>query len=125
MSSTSRAPEAASALARLLRDARYEVLPTAKVEAELHEHVPPGRAVTATGSPAKGLEPTLAMAERLAASGYDVVPHLAARMVAGRGELAEIADRLVAAGVHPESHPTIHDDLTIQAMWDKRHHATA
>lgn len=25
---------------------------------------------------------------------------------------------------YPESHPTIHDDLTIQAMWDKRRHAT-
>ena len=25
---------------------------------------------------------------------------------------------------HPESHPTIHDDLTVQAMWDKRRYAT-
>jgi len=25
---------------------------------------------------------------------------------------------------YPESHPFIHDDVTIQAMWDKRHHAT-
>ncbi len=25
---------------------------------------------------------------------------------------------------YPESHPTIDDDVTIQAMWDKRHHAT-
>ena len=25
---------------------------------------------------------------------------------------------------YPESHPTIHDDLTVQAMWDKRKHAT-
>jgi len=25
---------------------------------------------------------------------------------------------------YPESHPTIHDDLTIQAMWDKRRYAT-
>lgn len=25
---------------------------------------------------------------------------------------------------YPESHPLIHDDLTIQAMWDKRAHAT-
>jgi methylenetetrahydrofolate reductase (NADPH) len=166
VSSTSRAPQASSALARLVRDARYEVLPTARIEDELLEHVPPGRTISVTASPAKGLEPTLALAERLARVGYDVVPHLAARMVAGRGELAEIADRLVAAGVHtvfvpagdatdpaggytgaldlledlcimgcpfrdvgitgyPESHPSIHDDLTIQAMWDKRHHATA
>jgi methylenetetrahydrofolate reductase (NADPH) len=25
---------------------------------------------------------------------------------------------------YPESHPLIHDDVTIQAMWDKRDHAT-
>ncbi|WP_051276699.1 methylenetetrahydrofolate reductase [Marmoricola sp. URHB0036] len=25
---------------------------------------------------------------------------------------------------YPESHPKIHDDLTVQAMWDKRRHAT-
>ena len=25
---------------------------------------------------------------------------------------------------YPESHPTIHDDLTVQSMWDKRQHAT-
>ncbi|WP_328476627.1 5,10-methylenetetrahydrofolate reductase [Streptomyces sp. NBC_00377] len=25
---------------------------------------------------------------------------------------------------YPESHPLIHDDLTVQAMWDKREHAT-
>jgi methylenetetrahydrofolate reductase (NADPH) len=25
---------------------------------------------------------------------------------------------------HPESHPNISDDLTVQAMWDKRHYAT-
>ncbi|MGW6907200.1 5,10-methylenetetrahydrofolate reductase [Streptomyces sp. NPDC054940] len=25
---------------------------------------------------------------------------------------------------YPESHPLIHDDITVQAMWDKREHAT-
>ena len=25
---------------------------------------------------------------------------------------------------YPESHPTIHDDLTVQSMWDKRRYAT-
>ena len=25
---------------------------------------------------------------------------------------------------YPESHPGIHDDVTVQSMWDKRHHAT-
>jgi len=118
-----------------------------------------------TASPVKGLEPTIELAERLAARGYRVVPHLAARSVASEAHLAEIVERLQACGVsdvfvpggdashpagpfegalpllerlaemgspfgrvgitgYPESHPKIHDDVTIQAMWDKRKHAT-
>ncbi len=52
-----------------------------------------------TASPSKGLEATLDLAERLSGHGYRVVPHIAARMVSGRSELAEIADRLVGKGV--------------------------
>ena len=37
--------------------------------------------MTVTTSPKKGLEPTLALSERLASAGYAVVPHLAARHV--------------------------------------------
>jgi methylenetetrahydrofolate reductase (NADPH) len=153
-----------SALRRVLADPRYEVLPTASIEATVREHVAPGRTVTVTASPAKGLGATLDLAERLAGD-YRVVPHLAARMVHGRSELEEIVSRLRATGIdtvfvpagdqdpaageyqesldllrdlqamddpfahvgitgYPESHPAIHDDLTVQAMWDKRHHAT-
>src|SRR5262245_50831596 len=152
-------------LRRLLENARYEVLPTASVEAAVVEHVPTERTITVTASPSKGLGATLALTERLAEHGYPVVPHLAARMVSGRSELAEICARMVAAGVtsvfvpagdqdppagdykesldlledlaelgspfpvvgitgYPESHPSIHDDVTVQAMWDKRRHAT-
>jgi methylenetetrahydrofolate reductase (NADPH) len=157
--------ERAAVLLRLLRNARYEVLPTAKIEGIVAEHLPVGRTVTVTASPAKGLEATLALTERLSTLGYDAVPHLAARMVSGRTELVEIVERLKASGVrtvfmpagdadppagpyvgaldllkelddlgnpfadvgitgYPESHPSIHDDVTIQAMWDKRRHAT-
>ena len=151
-------------MARLLEHARYEVLPTASAEDKLLEHVPRSRTITVTASPSKGLEATLQLAERLAGHGYPVVPHLAARMLSGRGELTEIVDRLTGKGVdavfvpggdaqpvgdyrdalalledlaelglpfrhigitgYPESHPTIHDDLTIQSMWDKRRYAT-
>jgi methylenetetrahydrofolate reductase (NADPH) len=153
-----------SALRRVLAGPRFEVLPTASIEATVREHIPAGRIVTVTASPAKGLAATLDLAERLAGD-YRVVPHLAARMVHGRSELEEIVARLLAAGIdtvfvpagdqdpaagdytesldllrdlqalddpfahvgitgYPESHPSIHDDLTVQAMWDKRHHAT-
>ena len=155
----------AEVLEGLLTRVRYEVLPTAKVVDEVYTHLPAGSTVTVTASPAKGMESTLDIAERLSALGFDVVPHLAARMIGGPGELAEITDRLQRGGVtkvfvpsgdaepqagsyssalqvledlasagspfaevgitgYPESHPSIHDDLTIQSMWDKRRHAT-
>jgi methylenetetrahydrofolate reductase (NADPH) len=39
--------------------------------------------------------------------------------------LAEMGRPFARVGVtgYPESHPRIGDDITIQAMWDKRHHA--
>jgi methylenetetrahydrofolate reductase (NADPH) len=154
----------AQTMARLLERARYEVLPTPSTEEKVLTHVPRDLAVTVTASPGKGLEATLDLAERLTGHGYAVVPHLAARMVSGRAELAEISARLTGKGItrvfvpggdaepagdyrdalalledladlgrpfaqvgitgYPESHPTIHDDLTVQSMWDKRRYAT-
>lgn len=152
-------------LGRLLAQVRYEVLPTPRVVDEVYGHLPAGATVTVTASPVKGMEDTLDITERLAALGFEVVPHLAARMIHGDTHLAEITDRLRRAGVsqvfipsgdaepepgcyrsalqvledlavagnpfdqvgitgYPESHPSINDDLTVQAMWDKRHHAT-
>lgn len=149
---------------RLLESARYEVLPTATIEEKVLASVPTNVPVTVTASPTKGLETTLATSENLARAGYDVVPHIAARMVHNRTELEEIVARLTDAGItklfvpggdaqahgdypdalallvdladlgnpfphvgiagYPESHPTIHDDVTIQTMWDKRKYST-
>ncbi|HEX9066161.1 MAG TPA: methylenetetrahydrofolate reductase [Streptosporangiaceae bacterium] len=152
-------------LGPLLHQARYEVLPTASAEAAVMEFVPREVTVTVTASPSKGLEPTLALTERLTAAGFSVVPHLSARLVRDAAHLAEIAGRLTAAGVsdvfvpagdaespagaftsaldvleelaklgdpfarvgitgYPETHPKIDDDVTVQAMWDKRRHAS-
>jgi methylenetetrahydrofolate reductase (NADPH) len=86
-------------LADMLSSARYEVLPTPSIEDKVLEHVPPDRTVTVTASPAKGLTATLDLTERLARRGYTAVPHLAARMVSGRTELAEIVDRMRSVGV--------------------------
>jgi methylenetetrahydrofolate reductase (NADPH) len=150
--------------AGLLQAPRYEVFPSARIEQSVLEWVPRKLTVTVTASPAKGLEPTLELTERLAGHGYRVVPHLSARLVRDEQHLADIVARLAACGVddifapagdadppagrftsalalleqlaemgrpfervgitgYPESHPKIDDDLTIQAMWDKRHHA--
>jgi methylenetetrahydrofolate reductase (NADPH) len=151
-------------VAPLLQRPRYEVFPAKSTEETVLEWVPADLTVTVTASPAKGLDPTLELTERLAAQGYRVVPHLSARLVRDDAHLADIVARLTAAGVddvfvpggdadppagrfdsalalldrladmgrpfarvgvtgYPESHPRIGDDVTIQAMWDKRHHA--
>ena len=148
----------------LLRAPRYEVLPTPSAEQAVLEWVPRELTITITASPARGLEPTLALTERLTGHGYRAVPHLSARLVRDPAHLADIVARLTAVGVddvfvpagdadppagaftsalalldelerlgrpfarvgitgYPESHPKIGDDITVQAMWDKRHHA--
>jgi methylenetetrahydrofolate reductase (NADPH) len=90
---------AATTTVRLLGNARYEVLPTPTIEDKLLEHVPVDRTLTVTASPTKGLEPTLDLTERLTGHGYVAVPHLAARMVRDKAELAEICDRLTGKGI--------------------------
>src|SRR3954454_21809659 len=90
---------AVATMVRLLENTRFEVLPTASVEDSVLEHVDRTQAVTVTASPAKGLEPTLTLAERLTGHGYTAVPHLAARMVRDRAELQEICDRLTGQGI--------------------------
>src|SRR5207302_8548447 len=120
--------------------------------------------ITVPAWPRRGIEATLSLAGKLAAKGYGVVPHLAARLVRDAAHLQEIRSRLgaiggrvfvvagdsqeaagefpdsvslleaIAAGSpamneigvtgYPERHSFIDDDLTIQAMWDKRRLAT-
>jgi methylenetetrahydrofolate reductase (NADPH) len=154
-----------SGLGGLLSRPRYEVFPSRGTEQAVAAWVPAGMTVTVTASPVKGLDATIELTERLAARGYRVVPHLAARSVAGDAHLAGIVGRLKACGVddvfvpggdaphpagpfdsalpllerlaemgrpfgrigitgYPESHPKIGDDITIQAMWDKRRYAS-
>jgi methylenetetrahydrofolate reductase (NADPH) len=97
------APDAevsARALAERLRRPRYEVLPFEGVEEEIDAGVQgTDVTITVTGSQKKGLDATLELTERLARRGYDVVPHLAARLVRDRAQLGEILDSLTAAGV--------------------------
>jgi methylenetetrahydrofolate reductase (NADPH) len=87
------------ALAELLGRPRYEVLPLEGIEEELEAGVGREVTVTVTGSPSRGLDATLELSERLARRGYDVVPHLAARLVRDRAHLDEVLDRLLAVGI--------------------------
>jgi methylenetetrahydrofolate reductase (NADPH) len=74
------------------------VLPVTDAD-DLERHVPRQLPVTVTASPRHGIEPTIALAERLAARGYRVVPHLAARSIEGEAHLADVLRRLDTAGV--------------------------
>ena len=82
-----------------LEHPRYEVLPLDGIEERVLAHVPREVKLTVTASPAKGLEATLLLSERLGAAGYAVVPHVTARMVRDAVHAAEIVARLRAAGV--------------------------
>jgi methylenetetrahydrofolate reductase (NADPH) len=79
---------------------RYEILPVDGVEDLVVAHVPRSVKVTVTASPSRGLDATLTVVEHLAAAGYQVVPHLSARLVRDGGHLDEVVDRLERAGVH-------------------------
>ena len=82
-----------------LNHVRYEVMPTPRVEAAIVGSVPRDVRLTVTASPTKGISATLDLAERLIGHGYEVVPHLAARMISGRAELSDLVDRLKDLGV--------------------------
>jgi methylenetetrahydrofolate reductase (NADH) len=153
------------ALVAFLRHPRYEVVPLAGIAELVAAHVAREVRLTVTASPARGLDATIATAGRLAAEGFRVVPHLAARQVTGEAHLGEVVARLAALGVddvfviagdqpepagpfpdalslleamsaashpfrevgiagYPEGHPFLPDEVTVQAMWDKRTYAT-
>jgi methylenetetrahydrofolate reductase (NADPH) len=88
-----------AALEAALRGASYEILPLRNAEAAVVEHVPRTVPLTVTTTEAKGLTPTIELAERLSGHGFAATPHLAARLVRDRAHLADIVGRLQAAGV--------------------------
>lgn len=87
-----------AAVSVLLREPRYEVIPVKGIEEKVAA-LPYGATVTVTASPAHGIERTLDVSAALAARGYAVVPHLAARMITGRGHLERLVQRLEGTGI--------------------------
>ena len=87
------------ALAQALREASYEVLPFRRTEEAVLAHVPREVRLTVTTTEARGLDPTLDVAERLAGHGYAVAPHLAARLVRDEAHLTDVIARLREAGI--------------------------
>jgi methylenetetrahydrofolate reductase (NADPH) len=91
-------PADREALLELLRRPGYEVFPLEGIEDEVALHVPRDHTVTIATSPRKGIERTLALAEELASRGYEVIPHIPARLVASDQQLQEILTRLRELG---------------------------
>ncbi len=88
-----------SAVELALRNSSYEVLPLRSAEESIVTAVPLTVPLSITMTTGKGVQPTVELAERLAAQGYTVTPHLAARLFRDRGHLADTVDRLRGAGV--------------------------
>jgi methylenetetrahydrofolate reductase (NADPH) len=93
-------PGDSNALVELLRRPRYEVFPLDGIEEEVAEHVPAGVKVTVTSSPVRGIDRTLELAHEIARRGFEVVPHLSARLVVDDEHLKAILERLHQIGVH-------------------------
>jgi methylenetetrahydrofolate reductase (NADPH) len=87
-----------STLSLLLEDPRYEVIPVQGIEQKVAA-LPYGAIVTVTASPRLGIDRTLDVSVALARRGFQVVPHLAARMVAGRSHLERLVQRLEGSSV--------------------------
>lgn len=78
---------------------RVEIIPTDGVAASVAELLPAGTTITITCLPHHGVERTMATALDLADRGYHAVPHLAARSIASRKQLAGIVSDCSAAGL--------------------------
>lgn len=87
-----------AAVARLLADPLFEVIPLRGVERQV-EHLPAGALVSITASPAAGLPATVELAGELQGRGHRTVPHLAARMISGWAEVEQVVVRLSDLGV--------------------------
>ena len=84
-------------LRRLLTEARLEVIPLKNLTAQL-PYLPDAASVSVTASPTKTLEDTWELSKTLSERGLRPVPHLAARMVTDRNQLALLVNRLADIG---------------------------
>lgn len=87
-----------SAIAAVLRNVRYEIIPLKNAVAQA-DFLPAGAVVTVTASPNKGMEATLDLAAELAEAGFDVTPHLSARLHRDRAHLESILARSAELGL--------------------------
>ncbi len=123
--------EGRARLRRLLAGARLVVLPTSEAIPRVESRLAPGAVPLAVAATAElGIDQTIAVAEVLAARGYDVTPHLAARQIRTERHLDEILLRLAQRGISRVFVVQGRQDETgafptslelLQAMTDHRH----
>lgn len=87
-----------SAIRRTLQSPKYELIPLKNV-IDQSAYLPDGATVSITASPAKGMTATIDLTLELQQRGFEVIPHLSARLTEDRAELALILDRLARAGI--------------------------
>jgi len=86
------------AIVWLLEDAHFELIPL-KNAIDQSAFLPEGASVSVTASPAKGMAATVDLSLELQQRGFDVIPHISARLTQDRAELADVMKRLGEAGL--------------------------
>jgi methylenetetrahydrofolate reductase (NADPH) len=78
---------------------RLEIIPTDGIIPKVQAHVPAGSTLTVTCLPHHGVKTTLQASVELGMLGYEVIPHLAARSIESRVQLAGLLRNCEAAGI--------------------------
>ena len=84
---------ASEQIRRVLESPKFELLPFKNVVAQAG-FLPDGALISVTASPTKTLEDTFDVAAELRMLGFEVVPHLSARMTRDRSHLASLLERM-------------------------------
>jgi methylenetetrahydrofolate reductase (NADPH) len=92
------AADATAALARVVADPTFELIPLKNVRDQAAA-LPRGATVSVTASPAKGIEATVELAIELEGAGLRAIPHLSARMIRDRAHLSDLLSKLRDAGI--------------------------
>ena len=90
---------ARAAIGRVLEHPLFELIPLKNVLDQVR-FLPTGATVSVTASPAKGMDATLDLAEELQDVGFDVIPHLSARLIADHTHLDQMLQRLDERKMH-------------------------
>ena len=86
------------AVKTLVSNMRYELIPMKSIEQGILD-LPTGAPVSVTCSPVKGISATQDISARLIASGHEVVPHFAARLVESRDHVQKLATWVREQGI--------------------------